>query len=98
MSRPKTHYSLVIKNHFTGDRLELELIDLPVFLAHRFRIRVNGQWVGKCRWPARHADSSDGEQNNRHEAGSRLAGETLGGAGSLRRTSLAAEVGQGTAV
>ena len=47
MSRPKTHYSMVIKNHFTGDRLKVELIDLPFFPAHRFRVRVNGQWARK---------------------------------------------------
>jgi hypothetical protein len=47
MSRPKTHYSMIIKNHFSGARLKVELIDLPFFQSHRFRVRVNGQWARK---------------------------------------------------
>ncbi|MEY2508565.1 MAG: hypothetical protein QOH01_2894 [Verrucomicrobiota bacterium] len=28
MSRPKSHYSVVVKNHVSGARLKVELIDL----------------------------------------------------------------------
>ena len=47
MSRPKTHYSRIIKNHFTDARLKVELIDLPFSPGHQFRVRVNGQWARK---------------------------------------------------
>jgi hypothetical protein len=29
MSRPKAHYSMVIRNHLSGARLKVELVDLP---------------------------------------------------------------------
>ena len=49
MSRPKTHYSMISKNHFTGDRLKVELIDLPFSPpTHRFRVRVNGPASANC--------------------------------------------------
>jgi len=42
MPRPKIHYSVVIKVHFTGERLKVDLIDfLPV--KRFFRLRVNGK-------------------------------------------------------
>jgi hypothetical protein len=47
MSRPKAHYSMVLKNHLTGDRLKVELMDLPFTEGRRFRVRVNGQWARK---------------------------------------------------
>ena len=48
MPRPKTHYSVVSKNHETGEQLKLELIDLPFSTNTRtFRLRVNGRWAQK---------------------------------------------------
>ncbi len=47
MPRPKSHYSMVVKNHVTGDHLKVELIDLPFVENRRFRVRVNGQWARK---------------------------------------------------
>lgn len=47
MSRPKARYSLIVKNHVTGARLKVELIDLPFLENRRFKVRVNGQWATK---------------------------------------------------
>ena len=47
MPRPKARYCMVVKNNFTGDRLKVELIDLPFVENRRFRVRVNGQWARK---------------------------------------------------
>ncbi len=47
MARPKVHYSMVLKNHLSGERLKVELIDLPFMELRRFRVRVNGQWARK---------------------------------------------------
>ena len=47
MPRPKAHYSMLVKNHLTGDCLKVELIDLPFLENRRFRVRVNGQWATK---------------------------------------------------
>jgi hypothetical protein len=47
MSRPKPHYSMVIKNHESGSRLKVELIDMPFTQGRQFRVRVNGQWARK---------------------------------------------------
>ena len=47
MPRPKSHYSVVVKNHETGERLNLELVDLPFVSGRTFRLRVNGQWARK---------------------------------------------------
>jgi hypothetical protein len=47
MSRPKAHYSMVIKNHVSGARLKVELVDLPFTEQRQFRVRVNGQWARK---------------------------------------------------
>ena len=48
MARPKAHYSVVLKNHETGQQLKLELIDLPFAGTTRtFRLRVNGRWAQK---------------------------------------------------
>jgi hypothetical protein len=41
MPRPKAHYSLLLKNHQTGERLKLELVDLPFATSKSFRLRVN---------------------------------------------------------
>jgi hypothetical protein len=38
---------MVIKNHVTGTRLKVELIDLPFAMERQFRVRVNGQWARK---------------------------------------------------
>jgi hypothetical protein len=47
MSRPKAHYTMVIKNQVSGARLKVELIDLPFATERQFRVRVNGQWAQK---------------------------------------------------
>jgi hypothetical protein len=48
MPRPKAHYSVVLKNHETGEQLKLEMMDLPFTeTARRFRVRVNGRWAQK---------------------------------------------------
>lgn len=47
MPRPKAHYTLSLTNHQTGERLKVELIDLPMPGARTYRIRVNGQWAKK---------------------------------------------------
>ena len=48
MPRPKAHYSVLLKNHETGEQLKLELIDLPFPSSSRtFRLRVNGRWAQK---------------------------------------------------
>ena len=47
MSPPKdAHYTLSLVNHQTGQRLNLEMIDLP-FPSRSYRLRVNGQWARK---------------------------------------------------
>jgi hypothetical protein len=38
---------MVIKNHASGARLKVELIDLPFVGERQFRVRVNGQWARK---------------------------------------------------
>jgi hypothetical protein len=38
---------MVIKNHVSGSRLKVELIDLPFAGERQFRVRVNGQWARK---------------------------------------------------
>jgi hypothetical protein len=40
------HYTLSLVNHQTGQRLKLELIDLP-FPSRSYRIKINGQWAKK---------------------------------------------------
>jgi hypothetical protein len=35
---------MLIKNHESGARLKVELIDLPFPRVRQFRVRVNGQW------------------------------------------------------
>ena len=47
MPRPKAHYSLLVKNHSSGEQLKVELIGLPFVEGRRFRLRVNGQWARK---------------------------------------------------
>jgi hypothetical protein len=43
MSPPNTHYTVLLINHETGQRLKIELIDLPFPGARSYRIRVNGE-------------------------------------------------------
>jgi hypothetical protein len=45
MPRPKALYSMAVRNHETGARLRVELIDLPFADRRRFRVRVNGRWA-----------------------------------------------------
>lgn len=47
MSRPKARYSMLLKNHETGARLKVELVDLAFTDRRRFRVRVNGPWARK---------------------------------------------------
>lgn len=48
MPRPKPHYSVLVKNHKTGQQLKLELVDLPFGTASRtYRLRVNSRWAQK---------------------------------------------------
>jgi hypothetical protein len=47
MSDPVPHYTLSLTNHQTGDRLKVELFDLPFPGTRSFRVRVNGQWARK---------------------------------------------------
>ena len=48
MSRPKAHYSVILKNHETGAQVKLELVDLPFSQSTRtFRLQVNGHWAQK---------------------------------------------------
>ena len=47
MSRPKTHYSVVVRNHLSGEALRVELVDLPFVGGRSFRLRVNGRWAEK---------------------------------------------------
>jgi hypothetical protein len=47
MPRPKAHYSLIARNHVSGNQLKVELIDLPFTDGRRFRLRVNGEWANK---------------------------------------------------
>ena len=46
MSRPKIHYSVVVKNHVSGEALRVELVDLP-FPSRSYRLRVNGRYAEK---------------------------------------------------
>src|SRR5436305_10930735 len=68
MSRPKARYSVVVKDHATGERLKVELIELPFSDGRRFRVRVNVQ----C-----NAQAASGEQDHRRQAAPGLAGEAL---------------------
>ena len=47
MSLPDAHYTLLLINHQTSERLKIELIDLPFRGARSYRIRVNGDWARK---------------------------------------------------
>ena len=47
MPRPDAHYTLSLINHETGERLKVELVDLPFPGTRSFRVRVNGQWARK---------------------------------------------------
>ena len=47
MSDPDPHYTLLLTNHQTGERLKIELFDLPFPGARSYRVRVNGEWARK---------------------------------------------------
>jgi hypothetical protein len=47
MPPPNAHYTVLLINHETGQRLKIELIDLPFPGARSYRIRVNGEWARK---------------------------------------------------
>ena len=47
MPRPKAHFSVTVRNHFSGKHLKVELVDLPFIESRQFRLRVNGQWARK---------------------------------------------------
>ena len=47
MPYPDAHHTLELINHETGDRLKIELIDLPFPGARSYRVRVNGEWARK---------------------------------------------------
>jgi hypothetical protein len=40
--RPKCHYSVTARNHLTGERLKVDLLDIPC-TNKTFRIRANGK-------------------------------------------------------
>ncbi len=42
----EAHYTLSLVNHQTGNKLKLEMIDLP-FPSRSYRLRVNEQWAKK---------------------------------------------------
>jgi hypothetical protein len=46
MPRPKAHYTLTARNHFTGELLKIELIDL-LWTPRIYRLQVNGKAVTK---------------------------------------------------
>ena len=45
MSDPDPHYTLVLNNHQTRQRLKIELFDLPFPGTRSYRVRVNGDWA-----------------------------------------------------
>ena len=47
MPRPNAHYTLMLKNHRTGERLKLDLVDLPFLNAKSFWLRINNHWAKK---------------------------------------------------
>jgi hypothetical protein len=47
MPRPKAHYAVMLKNHRTGERLKLDLVDLTFLNAKSFRLRINNRWAKK---------------------------------------------------
>ncbi len=47
MPRPKPHYRVTVSNLETGQRLTIELFDLPFSSSRTFRLRVNGLWARK---------------------------------------------------
>jgi hypothetical protein len=40
------HYTLSLLNHQTGQKLKIEMIDLP-FPCRRYSLKVNGEWAKK---------------------------------------------------
>ena len=76
MSRPKAHYSLIVKNHATGERLKVELVDLPFVESRRFRLRVNGPaFVKASAWQTMGAQGACGKQDGGAKRAAELAGE-----------------------
>ncbi len=68
MARPKVHYSMVIKNHETGARLKVELVDLPfqesrLELAPRMSPLATPPLVALICWRARRM-SGERERSN----------------------------------
>ncbi len=71
MARPKMHYSMVIKNHETGARLKVELVDLPFQES-----RASG-----CESTAAGAQTAGGQQDDSAAPGARLTAQSLKKAG-----------------
>jgi hypothetical protein len=44
--RGKCHYSVTVKNHRTGVKMRVELVDVP-FMERTYRLRVNGRAAEK---------------------------------------------------
>ena len=42
----KSRYSVTVKDHRTGERMKVELVDI-LWVPNRFEIRVNGKWAKK---------------------------------------------------
>ena len=47
MSRPKSHYRVVVSNLQTRAQFKIELVDLPFVLGRTFRVRASGKWARK---------------------------------------------------
>ncbi len=67
MACPKVHYSMVIKNHETGARLKVELVDLPFQES-----RASG-----CESTAAGAQTAGGQQDDSAAPGARLTAQRL---------------------
>src|SRR6266480_1798884 len=61
------HYTLSLVNHQTGQKLQLEMVDLP-FPSRSYRLKVNGQ-LGE--------ESTGCEQDGSYATATRLVGRTL---------------------
>ncbi|PYK29406.1 MAG: hypothetical protein DME57_10370 [Verrucomicrobia bacterium] len=46
MPESDVRYTVSLIDHRTGQRLKIELIDLP-FPVRRYRLRINGEWAKK---------------------------------------------------
>jgi hypothetical protein len=56
-AQPRRSLHLSHINHQTGQRLELEMLDLP-FPSRSYQIRVNGQWAKKHPWRVNRGDAA----------------------------------------